>query len=531
MTFLSPIVLNNAVLNTCDKNFNLNETFQLSDAVAQLFIPAQNTEPLSAMTITYYLSAADAALGNPANQIGNTMTTNVSTVTVWVRFQSNTTGCYSIASIQLNTYFPPKAITTTISVCDENLDGSYEVNLLNYTSSMVNIPNAMNAFSFYLTQQDAQNGVNAIANPSNYSAQPFPTQMWVKIQNILGCDDMTIINFVFGTKLTLQNAGPFPLDNVCDAGDDGIENVDLTQFMPQMYPGANVTFAYYSSMAELNAGTNAIVNTTVYLFNQNTGSSTVYVKVSVPGFCSEKAEIKLSLKKPPFFMIPEQYFCPEGSFTYTANIQGYNIVSYVWKDPNGNTISNAATVKGIKVAGIYSLTIVSDNGCSYMATMEVKHFDVPVIQNISITGGICTVFATGSKTILYSIDGIIWQGSNLFNGLPEEIITFYVKYENEECIVKHQEVVLDINNTITPNGDGRNDRWIVKNLQIFGGKMTNAKVFDRYQTLIFEQNTNTKVNWDGTIAGRPVPTASYWYVITLPNGKVFTGWLLVKNID
>lgn len=529
MTFLPPIVLNNAVLNTCDKNFNLSETFQLNDAVAQIFIPAQNTQPLAAMTITYYMTAADAALGNPASQIGNTITTNVSTVTVWARFQSNTTGCYSVASIQLNTYFPPKAITTTISVCDENLDGSYEVNLLNYTGSMVNIPNAMNTFSFYLTQQDAQNGVNAIANPSNYFANPFPTQIWVKIQNIPGCDDTAVINFTFGTKLALQNAGPFPLDNVCDTGNDGIENVDLTQFKQQMYTGANVTFIYYSSMADMNAGTNAIVNPTAYSFNQNTGPNTIYVKVSVPGYCSEKAEIKLSLKKPPFFTIPEQYVCPDGIFTYTASIPGYNIVSYVWKDPNGNTISNTATVTGIKAAGIYSLTIVSDNGCSYTATMEVKYFDVPVIQSISINGGICTVFATGSKPILYSIDGITWQASNVFNGLPGEIITFYVKYEKEECVVTIEELVLNIPNTITPNGDGRNDRWIVKNLRIFGNKMTNAKVFDRYQTLIFEQSSNTDINWDGTIAGRPIPSANYWYVITLPNGKVYKGWLMVKN--
>lgn len=531
MTFLPPIVLNNAVLNTCDNNFDLNETFQLGNAVSQMFIPAQNTQPLSAMTISYYLTAADASAGNPATQIGNSITTNVSTLTVWARFQSNTTGCYSVASIQLNTYFPPKAISTTISVCDENLDGSYEVNLLNFTGSMVNIPNPLNTFSFYLTQQNAQNGVNPIPNPSNYSAQPFPAQIWVKIQNIPGCDDIAVIKFVFGTKLTLQNPGPFQLNNVCDTGNDGIENVNLTQFEQQMYTGANVTFTYYSSLADLNAGTNAISNPSAYLFNQNTGPNTIYVKVSAPGFCSEKAEIRLSLKKPPFFTIPTQYICPEGSLSYTANIQGYTIISYLWKDPGGNTISTSATVTGIKIPGIYSLTVTSDNGCSYTGTMEVKYFEVPVIQTIGINGGVCTVFATGSKPILYSIDGITWQTSNVFNSLPGEIITFYVKFENEECIVTHQELILQISNTITPNGDGRNDKWVVRNLQIFGGKMTNAKIFDRYQTLLFEQNTNTQIVWDGTLAGRAIPTASYWYVITLPNGKTYSGWLLVKNND
>ncbi|MCT2562191.1 T9SS type B sorting domain-containing protein [Chryseobacterium herbae] len=531
MTFLAPIVLNNAVLNTCDKNFDLNETFQVSDAVSQLFIPAQNTQPLSNMTISYYLTAAEANIGNPASQIGNSITTNISTLIVWARFQSNTTGCYSVASIQLNTYFPPKAINSTISVCDENLDGSYEVNLLNFTDSMVNTPNAANTFIFYLTQQDAQNGVNPIANPSNYSAQPFPTQIWVKIQNIPDCDDIATINFVFGTQLTLQNPGPFQLNNVCDTGNDGIENVNLTQFEQQMYTGGNVTFTYYSSLADLNANTNAIANPSAYSFNQNTGPNIIYVKVKAPGYCSVKVEIKLALKKTPFFTLPTQYICPDGSLTYTANIQGYTIISYLWKDPNGNVISTTATVTGIKVIGNYSLTVTSDNGCSYTGTMELKYFDVPVIQRIDISGVNCTVFATGTKTILYSIDGMTWQASNIFYSLPKEIITFYVKYENEDCIVKREELILNITNAITPNGDGRNDTWVVKNLQIFGGKMTNVKVFDRYQALMFEQNTNTQIIWDGTIAGRAIPTATYWYVITLPDGKTYKGWLLVKNND
>ncbi|KMQ64713.1 hypothetical protein ACM46_10755 [Chryseobacterium angstadtii] len=529
MTFLAPIRLNNAILNTCDKNFDLNETFQLNDAVPQLFIPAQNTVPLSNITISYYLTSAEANAGNPASQIGNTITTNVSMLMVWARFQSNTTGCYSIASIQLNTYFPPKAISTTISVCDENLDGSYEVNLLNYTGSMVNTPNAANTFSFYLTQQDAQNGVNAIANPSNYTANPFPLQIWVKVQNIPGCDDIVKINFVFGTKLTLQNPGPFQLNNVCDNGNDGIENVNLTQFEQQLNPGGNATFIYYPSLADMNANTNVIPNPSVYLFNQNTGPNIIYVKVSIPEFCSEKAEIHLSLKKPPFFTMPVQYICPDGSLTYTAQVPGYTIVSYAWTHPNGQVISTAATVTGIKTPGIYSLTVTSDNGCTYTATLEVKYYEVPVIQRIDVNNNQCTVFATGSKTILYSIDGINWQTSNIFYNLPREIITFYVKYKDEACIVTHEELILDIKNTITPNGDGHNDQWVIKNLRIFGGGMTNVKIFDRYQSLIFEQSTNTQIVWDGTIAGRVIPTATYWYVITLPNGKVISGWLLVKN--
>jgi len=528
MTFLPVVVLSNAVINTCDEDFNLSETFQLNNAVSQLFIPSQNTYALSDMNISYYLTAADANAGNTANQIGNTYTTNISTVQVWARFQSKTTGCFSVAPIQLNTYFPPKAINSTITVCDENLDGSYEVNLLNYTNLYVDIANTMNTFSFYLTQQDAQNNVNAIPNPQSFTAQPFPAQIWVKIQNIPDCDDIATINFIFGNKVVLQNSGPFQL-GVCDVGNDGIETVNLTQFQQQIYSGINATFTYYPSLADLNSATNAISNPSNYSFNQSTGSGTVYIKVSVPGFCPEMATINLSLKPTPFFDIPTLYFCPNESLSYTLKVEGYQIISYVWANPSGQIISNTDTVTGITALGTYSVTVTAVNGCTYTDTFEVKHYDVPVIQQLVANGNTYTVTATGSQTILYSIDGVIWQSSNVFYNLPTGITTFYVKYAEGKCIVKQDGLVLDIKNTITPNGDGINDKWIVRDLHVFGSRMTNVKVFDRYQYLIFEQNTNTQIIWDGMIAGRPIPTASYWYVITVPDGRTFTGWILVKN--
>lgn len=528
MTFLPPVVLNAAILAKCDEDFNLNETFQLSDAIPQLFIASQNTDPLSAMTITYYNTAAQANAGSPANQIGPTVTTNVSSVQVWARFQSQTTGCYSVAPIQLNTYFPPKAINSAITVCDENLDGSYEVNLLNFTNLMVDIPNPANTFSFYLTQQDAQNGTNAIANPGNFTANPFPAQIWVKVQNIPGCDDIATVTFTFGNKVTLQNGGPFHIA-VCDTANDGVENINLTQFESQIYTGANVTFTYYSSLADLNAGTNSIATPSNFTYNQGSGSNIVYIKVSVPGFCPNVVQINLSLKPTPVFNIPTLYFCPEGSLNYTATIEGYTIVSYVWTNPQGQIISTTDTITGITVVGTYTLTVTADNGCTYTETFEIKHYDVPVIEQLEFNGNTAIVHATGTQTILYSTDGVTWQSTNIFYNLPTGITTFYVKYMNSDCIVKQNGVVLDIKNAITPNGDGFNDNWIVKDLQVFGNRMSTVKIYDRYQYQVFEQSSNTQFFWDGTIKGRAIPTSSYWYVITLPDGRTFTGWILVKN--
>ncbi|KQS92908.1 T9SS type B sorting domain-containing protein [Chryseobacterium sp. Leaf394] len=531
MNFLPVVVVtNNAVLNRCDEDFNLSETFTLADAIPQMYDPAQNTYALSNIDVKFYHTQAEANAGSTTNQIGNTLVTNVSSVQIWARFTAKTTGCFSVAPLQLNTYFPPKAINSTIKICDENLDGNYEVNLMAFTNQYVDLPNPMNTFSFFPTQQDAQNGTNGIQNPTMFTANPFPAQIWVRVMNIPGCDDIASINFVFGDKLVTQ-PGPYLLNNVCDQLNDGIEAVNLTQFQSQIYSSANATFTYYPSLADLQANSNVISNPAAYSFNQNTGPDTIFVKVEAPGLCPEYTTIKISLKRVPIFTIATQYFCPDGTFSYTLKVEGHNIVSYVWTNPAGQIVSNTDTVTNMNMVGTYSVTVTSDNGCSYTATFEAKYYDVPVIQQMTANGNTYTITATGSQPIVYSIDGISWQSGNIFYNLPTGITTFYVKYVEGKCIVKQDGVVLDIKNAITPNGDGINDKWIIKDLHVFGKKMTNVKVFDRYQYKIFEQDTNTQIIWDGTIAGRAIPSSSYWYVITLPDGRTFTGWVLVKNTN
>lgn len=529
MNFLPVVVVtNNAVLNKCDEDFNLNENFTLTDAIPQMYNPAQNTYALSNIDVKFYHTQAEANAGIATNQIGNTLVTTISSVQVWARFTAKTTGCFSVAPLQLNTYFPPKSINSTIRICDENLDGNYEVNLMNFTNQYVDLPNSMNTFSFYLNQQDAQNMVNEIQNPTLFTANPFPSQIWVRVLNIPGCDDIASINFVFGDKLITQ-PGPHLLNNICDQLNNGIEIVNLTQLQNQIYSGNNPTFTYYTSLANLQANTNVISNPATYSFNQNTSSDTFFVKVEAPGFCPEYTTIKISLKLVPIFEIPTQYFCPDGKFSYTLKVEGQNITTYVWTNPSGQVVSNSDTITDMNAVGTYSLTVTAENGCSYTATFEAKHYDIPVIQQMVASGNTYTITATGSQPIVYSIDGVTWQSTHIFYNLPTGITTFYVKYVDGKCIVKQDGVILDIKNAITPNGDGNNDHWIIKNLHVFGKKMTNVKIFDRYQYKIFEQNTNTQIIWDGTIAGRPTATSSYWYIISLPDGRNFTGWILVKN--
>ncbi|MDR2121736.1 MAG: T9SS type B sorting domain-containing protein, partial [Flavobacteriaceae bacterium] len=85
-------------------------------------------------------------------------------------------------------------------------------------------------------------------------------------------------------------------------------------------------------------------------------------------------------------------------------------------------------------------------------------------------------------------------------------------------------------NAITPNGDGINDAWVLRNLR----EGTLVQVYDRYGKLLFEKRATSaseNIQWDGKYLGRNVPTTSYWYVITTPEGKKLTGWVVVRNYN
>lgn len=530
INFLPAIILKPAILQKCDYDFNLNESFNLPDAYPQLFSQGENSIPFGDLKITYYKTEIEANEGNPATEITSPVVTSRSKLTVWVRFTSKVTGCYSIAPVELQTYLPPKALNSAISdICDENLDGLYDVDLTLYTAGMVFTQSADNKFEFFKTKADADKNTNPIPDPKKFTFDASVTRIWVRVENIPGCFDTASVDFRLGPKVKLGNGGPFSVTNTCDIGNDGKENIDLTQFENVIVNG-QANFEYYPTFLDLNNGTNKIGNPKAFLYHENSGPQTIFVKVMKGGFCPEKVEINLQLKKTPMFMLEDYYFCPESFVDIKPDFSGLNIVTFEWLDPSGKVVSTSNQLLGVKISGIYKINVVGSNGCTFSTSFNVKTFELPVITDLVASGNTITVIATGSQKILYSKDGINFGESNVFPNLPFGVTTFYVKFEGSTCLpVKKDGLILDIKNAFSPNADGINDTWIIDDLNVFGGKTANLKVFDRYQVKIFEQNSSTRFEWDGTYSKRVVNTGSYWYLLTLPDGRTFNGWVLLKN--
>ena len=523
--FLPTVVIKSTFIAKCDKEFD-GEKFDLNDAKPNMFIAAQNTEALADMNVYYYVSK-DNAIKDIERLTNPVISVEINTE-FWARFESKNYRCYSVASILLKNYHPPKAIPSAIKVCDNNLDGNPEVNLLlpEFTKNMVSETDPENNFRFYLTLADVTAN-KPIQNPQNFSPKPFPGRIYVLVENIAGCFTLPAsIDFTLGAGLSV-GGNTFTLEQ-CDGLNDGQETINLSQFENQITAGA--TYFYYPTLQDLNNDTRKITTPSAYAYDNSVNPPVVFIKVTKTGYCPALVKINIKFKKAPVFDLDKYYFCPGVGIPIEPDLSYLNPEEYTWKNPAGETISKDKSLPNVQIAGKYSLTIRSSTGCTHTDYFDVIAYEVPIIrQLIGLSATSYKVIATGSRKIVYSIDGINWQNSNVFENLTPGRITFYVRFEDSECLGDTKDgLSVKIVNVITPNEDGKNDTWSFNIMDVYGDTPSTIEIYDENGIIVHEQTDASRFFWNGKFNGRSLPTASYWYLMIFPD-KTITGWILLKN--
>ncbi|NCC99430.1 MAG: T9SS type B sorting domain-containing protein, partial [Bacteroidia bacterium] len=78
----------------------------------------------------------------------------------------------------------------------------------------------------------------------------------------------------------------------------------------------------------------------------------------------------------------------------------------------------------------------------------------------------------------------------------------------------------------TPNGDGVNDVWTIKNINLISHSVY---IYDRFSKLLYTAEDNFD-GWDGTYQGNPLPNTDYWFLIKIkPINKQLTGHFTLKR--
>lgn len=476
----------------------------------------------------YYPTLTD--LENGTNQINNPADYGIqvgSTVTVYIKVINQMSGCYTVTELTL---FPGSTAVLSenlvIDLCDENFDGIFEYSLNLLNAQLVADPNGLE-FEYYLTQDDAENDQNPIpqAQWSNYQFNTLPATLWIVATTVDNCRSVPVfVTFEAGEKVVLDSPVIGPID-YCE-GDE----IDLTQFETQITSEA-ATFSYHQTLSSAQNGTNPIANTTAY---HPQGDNSVYVRVEVDGRCSDIAEIKFHRLPTPDIQLNETNYelCPGDTFTAEASSTDPNPV-FVWY-LNDQEIGNGPTLDIIQ-NGTYTVVVTGAEGCTNEMSITVVTPPTPAITGLELGQNYVIVSASaggGGGILEYSIDQIFWQNSPRFDNLiPGETYTVYVRQSG--CMIdSYKFTLLYTTNFISPNGDGVNDTWEVRGIDVTPN--ATLKLFDRYGKMFVDTTFGGSFVWTGKYMGFNVASGDYWYIIDVPGDGIiidrrFVGHVSVRN--
>jgi gliding motility-associated-like protein len=197
-------------------------------------------------------------------------------------------------------------------------------------------------------------------------------------------------------------------------------------------------------------------------------------------------------------------------------------VSYTWT-PNAG---NGSSVNGLS-PGVYSVEVSNDDQCTDDSTFTITEPDPIVVSMIDSVGSECgeangylTVAATGGQ------GGFSYSWNNGTSGPTNSGIDAgnhtVTATDAAGCSVDE---VLDLGCTqlipivvpqlITPNGDGKNDVWIIQNIQQY--PEIKVWVYNRWGNLVYQSQPYNN-DWNGyyTEGGNvngPLPASTYFYLI------------------
>ncbi len=229
-----------------------------------------------------------------------------------------------------------------------------------------------------------------------------------------------------------------------------------------------------------------------------------------------------------------------GNLSLTGNVGGvlnwlYSLDNVTWL-PISNTTALQAYDSLLQTTWYKAVT--QNGNCPTDTSTSVE---LTIIPNLVSAGNDTTIFlgqsiqlnGTGNGTALWSpITGL--DSINIFNPTATPTVTtvYLLKVtDNNSCISKDSVLItVDllefeglITNLFTPNGDGINDTWHIKDIEKY--PESEVFVYNIYGKLVYTKKGYTN-DWQGTYNGAELPDGTYYYVLRFEdNDKIAKGSL------
>jgi len=210
------------------------------------------------------------------------------------------------------------------------------------------------------------------------------------------------------------------------------------------------------------------------------------------------------------------------TFNYTVNGSSVRTITATTNTATLNVPTN--------IAGTFTYTLVSvtdayatqaQSGSAVVTINDLPAINITSSTNVSISKGTAVVL-TASGAINYvwtpSSDVVSGQGSANLTVRPRQTTSYTVTGTNANGCVSSKTITIQVAddyqikpiNILTPDGDGKNDKFIIENIDYYPNNT--LKIFDRSGRIVYTKRGYAN-EWDGTYNGSPLATDTYYYVI------------------
>lgn len=220
-------------------------------------------------------------------------------------------------------------------------------------------------------------------------------------------------------------------------------------------------------------------------------------------------------------------------------------VTYSWSPETGLSDPGISNPIASPIATTtYFVTVTDNNGCENFDELTVVVHKQP-IANAGPDQELDYVFETTMEAELSSLESGEWSvvsGSGEFGdkNSPVSVVTglspgdniFTWKVTNGICPEVADEVKITVNDflvpsVITPNGDNKNDYFVVRGIGNFDS--SELIVFNRWGAEVYK-NENYKNDWDGRDHnGNELPDDTYFFILNIKNVRIIKGYVVIRR--
>jgi gliding motility-associated-like protein len=274
------------------------------------------------------------------------------------------------------------------------------------------------------------------------------------------------------------------------------------------------------------------------------GSYDVSLITETDRHCSDTLVVRMETKSIPHaaFKFSEACLGTSSNFSNTNFNSSIDYTSH-WEFGDGKTSTQESGSHIYASSGSYLVQlIVNSYGCKDTVTSAVRVYSLPKINagrdTIAEQGKSIQLKATGTLTYSWTpailLDNYLISNPNYIPQMPNQ---FVVWGQDENGCINRDTLFIDVKrdfevtpyNLVTPDGNGMNDKWEIKNIVTY--PENHVLILDSSNQVILDQE-NYSNTWDGRNKhGEMLPDGTYYYILSFKESdRQYKGFItLIRN--